>query len=288
MVCGGCPVRAGLEEVGAHRSADEIEELPQNAVLVEARNCGKRPFDALPDGLLGGLPRLDVQLARRIEAQVKQLQQVARDTRMPVEGVGDVARAERRAELAQEGGIGPQRRRGAPVGAGRDDQAIEAVVVGLPVEDRKKCGLQALVVGAEFDGRAVGGLEHHVVQRDLAHAVGKDRADVIGALVDGDKAHVLEQGHALRQVDGAAEAIDGGAEAMRRRVGLAIEIDGDRQIRPEPLDARDVFERALGGEGFRVARREGRPVFRQQRAGTRTRCRDGVRQPSCPGAQDFD
>ena len=67
------------------------------------------------------------------------------------------------------------------------------------MEDGKECSLQALVVDAEVDGRAVGGLEHHVVQRDLAHAIGKDRADVIGALVDGDEAHVLQQRHALRQ-----------------------------------------------------------------------------------------
>ena len=92
------------------------------------------------------------------------------------------------------------------------------------------------------------------MQRDLAHAVGKDRADVIGALVDGDKAHVLKQRHAPRQVDGSAEAIDGIPEAMRWGIGLAIEINGDRQIGAEPLDTVDVFKRSLGGEGFRVAR----------------------------------
>ena len=66
------------------------------------------------------------------------------------------------------------------------------------------------------------------MQRNLALAVGEGRVNVIGALVDRDKAHVLEQGHALRQVDGAAEPINGSTEAMCRRAGLAIEVDGDR------------------------------------------------------------
>ena len=55
------------------------------------------------------------------------------------------------------------------------------------------------------------------------------------------------------RVDRSAEAVDGSPEAMRRSVGLAIEIDGERQIGAEPLDAGDILERTLGGEGFRVA-----------------------------------
>ena len=88
---------------------------------------------------------------------------------------------------------------------------------------------------------------------------------------------------------GAAEAVDGGAEAMRRRIRLAIEIDGDRQVRPEPLDALDVLSARSGGEGLRVAGREGCPVFRQQALPPRGPERgDGIRQPVGPGAQDFD
>ena len=49
MVCRRLPVDAGLEEVGAHRGADQVQELAQDAVLIEARYGGKRALDALPD-----------------------------------------------------------------------------------------------------------------------------------------------------------------------------------------------------------------------------------------------
>ena len=112
-----------------------------------------------------------------IEAQVEQLEQVAREAGMAVERVGEVAQAERRAELAQIGGIGPQHRRLAPLGAGRDDQPIEAVVVGLAARSTaRKHPSSRLSWTLELDGGAVGGLQHHVVQRDVALAVGEARA----------------------------------------------------------------------------------------------------------------
>ena len=89
----------------------------------------------------------------RIEAQMEQLDQVAREAGVAVERVGEVAQAERRAELAQIGGIGPQHRHLAPLGAGRDDQPIEAVVVGLPAQHGEEAALQPLVVALELDGR---------------------------------------------------------------------------------------------------------------------------------------
>ena len=165
-----------LVEAGAHRGVDQVVELAQDAVLVEARHGGQRAFDALPDRRLGRLPLGRAQAAMRIEAQMEQLDQVARQAGVAVERVGEVAQAERRAELAQIGGIGPQHRHLAPLGAGRDDQPIEAVVVGLPAQHGEEAALQPLVVALELDGRAVAGLQHHVVQRHVALAVRQSAA----------------------------------------------------------------------------------------------------------------
>ena len=77
-----------------------------------------------------------LDLARRIEAHMEQLEEIAGEAGMAGERVGQVAQAERRAELAQVGGISPERGRLAPVGAGRDDQAVEPVVVGIAARAR--------------------------------------------------------------------------------------------------------------------------------------------------------
>ena len=120
MVSGGSAVRARLVEVGAHRGADQAQELAQDAVLVQARHRRQRAFDARADRLLGRLARrLMTGLRSGLKRRWKQLEQVARHAGVAVQRVGDVAQPERRAELAQEGGVGPQRRDLAPVGARR-------------------------------------------------------------------------------------------------------------------------------------------------------------------------
>ena len=71
-----------LVEVGAHGGADQVQELAQDAVLIQARHGGQRAFDALR----GPAPRPPAaaagsSLRSRIEAQVEQLEQVARERR---------------------------------------------------------------------------------------------------------------------------------------------------------------------------------------------------------------
>ena len=73
--------------------------------------AGECAFDALPNRCLGRLPVCDDQAASRIEAQMEQLQQIASNAGVTVERFGDIAQAERRAELAQIGGIRPERGR---------------------------------------------------------------------------------------------------------------------------------------------------------------------------------
>ena len=278
--------RIRLVEVGAHRGRDEVQELAQDAVLIEARHGGKRGLDAGADRRLRLPAGGRIEAAGGIEPQMEELQELAGERGMAVQRVGEVAQTEGRAELAQVGRIGPEHGNLAPVGAGADDQAIEAVVVGLAAEDGAEALLQPLVVAANIDRRAVGRFEHHVVQGDVALAILEARQDVVGALVDGREAHVLEHRHALRQADRRAEAVDGGVDAMGRRIRLAIEIDGDRAIGTEPLDALDVLERALCRKRLGVARRESRAVLGLQVFGPAAETGDGIGQPVVPGADD--
>ena len=280
--------RVRLVEVGAHRDIDQVVELAQDAVLIQARHGGKRAFDALPDRRLGRLPLGRLEAAVRIEAQVEELDQVAGEAGMTREGVGEVAQAERRAELAKTGGIGPQHRHFAPLGARGYDKAIEAVVVGLPAEHGEEAAFEPLVVTFELDGSAVAGLQDHVVQGHVALAVGKARTYVIGALVDGREAQVLQHGHPLGQGDRRTQRIDRGVDAARGHAGHAIEIDDDGMLRAQALDALDVLQRALGREGVRVAGGKGRPVLGLQGLRPLALRGDGVGQPVLPGAHDLD
>ena len=89
---------AGLVEVGAHGGADQVQELAQDAVLVEARHARPAPLRCAA----GSAARRRVlalaatpSLRAGIEAQVEQLEQIARYAGVAVERVGQIAQAER-------------------------------------------------------------------------------------------------------------------------------------------------------------------------------------------------
>ena len=71
--------------------------------------------------------------------------------------------------------------------------------------------------------------------------------------------------------------------------GLAMEIDGDRLIGPEPLDALDVLERALRPRRSpRIRPRRPCRTWRAARSASSPFAGDGVGQPVLPGADDLD
>jgi hypothetical protein len=92
-------------------------------------------------------------------------------------------------------------------------------------------------VHGEVDRIAADRLQRHVVQRHLAHTIAVAGRNAIGALVDGREAEVLQDRHALGELHGRAEPIH---RCMHPAWGLAVEVDGHRPIRVEPLDALDV------------------------------------------------
>jgi hypothetical protein len=107
---------------------------------------------------------------------------------------------------------------------------------------------------------------------------------VIGALVDGREAQILEHRHALGEPDRRAEDVDRGVHVILGHARHAIEVDDDGMIGAEALDALDILQRALRREGFGVASGEGGPVFGQQGFCVLALGADGIGQPVLPGA----
>ena len=90
-VAGSRPDALRLVEVGAHGGFDQVQDLAQDAVLVEARHAGERALDAQPHRRRGRLPLGHAHLAPGIEAQMKQLEEIAGDAGVAGERVGEVA-----------------------------------------------------------------------------------------------------------------------------------------------------------------------------------------------------
>src|SRR5262249_32606813 len=165
-----------LGDVGAEWGEDEIEELAQDAVLIEALHLGERPFDSLSDRFRCRPAFAEAEPARWVEEQMEQLDEIACQTGVPGHGIGKVAQAKGLLELAQIGAVGAHDGDLAPLRPRRYDQAIEAVIVGFAAKAREKASLEPGGVVLEFDRTAIDPLQHHVVQGDVDDAVGKARS----------------------------------------------------------------------------------------------------------------
>src|SRR5262249_26870278 len=93
-------LRIALEDIRAHGRENDVEKPAQNAVFVQALDLGQRPLDASPRGVRARLARLHIESEGRIKSDVKQLEQIAGHSGMAEQGIGYIARPERRTDLA--------------------------------------------------------------------------------------------------------------------------------------------------------------------------------------------
>ena len=192
----GLAVAVELIKVGADRRLHRIDEMAQDAVLVEA-------FDRLQCGFDGGR---DLGLARRalvvrrrqmrIEPGVEQGDDLRGDGRMLAQRRPHVTLRIGHADLAQEARDGADQRDVAPAESGHEHQRVIAVALGPFAHDDEKTGFETLLERSEVDRLARRTLQLHVVEPDLRRAL---RLDVIGALIDDAKAHVFQHRHPLGQ-----------------------------------------------------------------------------------------
>ena len=244
-----------LIEVGAQRRGHGVDEVAQDAVLVEAFDRAERGLD-LGDQrrlLLGALVLRHFEL--RIEALVEQLHDLRRDAGMAPQGRPHVVLRIGHAHLAQEARDGAHQRDVAPLRARGQHQRVVAVVLGAAAHHRHEAGFQPRLQRVEVERRAVRALQHHVVQPHLGGA-GIARLDLVGALVHHLEAHVLQHGHALGERDRVLAAPHFQAGAGGIALAPAVEVGAERADRREAFDQPDVRDRDRRHVGFAIAGRE--------------------------------
>ena len=237
-------VFVGLEEIGADRRLHGVDELAQDAVLVQALDRLQGLFDLVVERRLFHVAAVRRRRAR-IEAGVEQFDDIAGDAGMLRQRRPHVVLRIGHADLAQEARQRADQRHVAPAERTGQRERVIAVVLGGAAHHHQEGGFQPRLVGVEIDEAAVVALEQHVVQPEAFAIL---RRDAIGALVDHAEAHVLQHRHALRQRQRPRQAPHLQADlAALFRVAVA-EIDAERPLRGERFDHADV----VGGGGRRI------------------------------------
>ncbi len=241
-------VLVGLVIVGAQGRIDHIDEAAQDAVFVQAGHaihqlqqggagsvllrvaiaaaCFQHGFQRLERGLVAACQCkqffaqallagedlcLGFSAGGRIEACFEQFHQQARQQRITGEGGFDVGLRERHRRLQQVFAVAAQQGHLAPMQAGRQDQAIEAVVFGVAVPDALErfaeagigvCGID--LAGGRFD------LEILDVNRRFADL------QPIRPLGNHAQAHVFHHRHRIGQRNIVELAVQLQAQAFAR------------------------------------------------------------------------
>ncbi len=254
------PVGVGLEVVRPQDGADDAQVAAQDPVLVEARDLVDRGLDLPVERVR---LRVGVDEPRRVEAQTEELDEPARDQRMRGQGVLHVGLAEGAAGLAQVLRDRPEDRDLAGGQLRGEDEAVEAVVLGLAAPRARERVLERLAYTVGLELRALGVLEAEVVD---PHGRAVARPDLVRSLVGDLDAHVLEQRQDVREQQrrAAAEQLEGEVVGRgERHVEAHAEVVG----RIELLDPGDVEDGLAREEVLPVGAGERLAVALEQPAG---------------------
>ena len=250
-------VRRALVVVGAKGPVDELEVRAEDPVLVEARDRLEAPEDPLRDRVRGGVvggrraaPRRGLVRGRgstgqlrprprptrpgRVEAGVEEAHKLAHEPRVAAQGVLHIGLAEAEADLPQVPGVGPEHGDLAPVEAGRECEAVEAVVLRLPRPHPGEAPLERPAHRGEVRRAGAGPLpEPEVVEPHRRARPGA--AKLARVLVLHPQAHVLEHREGVREVDRPPEVEELEAERARVRPGRAEEVHREEPPRRAAL-----------------------------------------------------
>ena len=220
-----------------HRREDHAQVPPQDAVVVQALNGVQVGPDLVDERELGGL----VAGRRRIEPELEEPDQLARDGEVPHEAVVLVARREGGAEQLPVLPVRAQDRDPAPVELAGDDQPVQPVRPGPPLPDgadRVGDDVRHPLEVELLSGRA----EHAEVVQVAAVLTGADKPR--RHLLDDGQAELLEQRQEVRQRRLAPRLVQ--LEPGQRLDGalLVLERDHVRPVGAEALELLDV-ERGL-------------------------------------------
>ncbi len=271
----------GAEIVGAQRRVDRREVGAQDAVVVDARDPREQPVEgAALRGL--GAPALR-RGNRRVESRDEQFQQVPGRGGVARERLFHVGLRQRQPELAEPAGIGSKHRGFTPGEVGRQHEAVEAVVVGIPGPHARESRLESRPVGLEVDADAARVLELEVL--DPEREIAGD--DLVGPLADQLEPEVLDRRQHVRDRDGAQAAEHLELDFVCGLVVPSVKGHGQRiGRRRESLERRDVFDGRLQLRVFLVGGREcvAPHAAEPERRGLAERVHQGVLEPVLPGA----
>ena len=161
----GWPAASSLIEIGADRRLHGVDEVAQDAVLVEAFDLLQRGFDRLHEPRLARLALVG-RGEPRVEARVEQGHHVGGDGGVLDERRPHVVLGIGHADLPQEARDGADERDVAPHQAGGEHERVVAVALGAAGHDGQETRLQPLLERLDVDMAAVGALQHHVVEPD--------------------------------------------------------------------------------------------------------------------------
>ena len=154
--------------------------------------------------------------------------------------------AERRAGLAQHLAVEPQDRDLARVEAGRQHQAVEAVILDAARPDRDERLLEAAADRGGHRGRGNRAGEREFVHPDRGAVDGVDPERLLG---DDAQPEILEHRQHIRQGDRLGAAIE--PQPRAAAAGDRVQRDFERRAGQHPLDPRQVGDR-LGRLGARL------------------------------------
>ena len=187
---------------------------------------------------------------------------VAGDDRVGVQRLLHIGLAEGDRRLAQVFAIGAQQRDVAPADARGQDQAVEAVVLGIARPDAG-IGLVELVADLRHvDFGAVGGAHGEVVDPD--RLVRARRLYLERNLADDLEPEILQRRQHGRERDLVLHLVELQAQLVGPRFDRAIEVDGGNCLVPRFLHMIDVGDGGVGVEVILVAGREGIAIAPQQ------------------------
>ena len=205
-----------------------------------------------------------VVVLRRIEAQLEQRHQHARDARMRGQRGLDRRLRQREADLLQVVRIRAQHDHVLGRQPGAQHQPVEVVAFHLAAEDLRERALEQSRQRVGLDLVRDLRIELEVVQRDEVLA---GRADAEVVLAEHARAHVFEHRQAVGQHHGRAEVVDLEAQAAGGRAERPVQAQRERLVGRHRRDLEQVGHRGARAVALAVDLREtARPALEQLHA----------------------
>ena len=249
-------VGGGLEEVRPQDAAGQVQEPPENPILVQVGDGVEGRFDLLRERDLVARRALAVA---RVEPGPEQARDVAGDAGVPGERALHVRLAEGDSRLPQILAERAQDDDVPPLQPGPRDQTIESVVLDLAVPDARERLLKLVPDAARTKFDAGRRLQTEIVDPDRRVAV--RGLDLEGTLLDDPEAHVLQHGKGVRQRQRPATMEELEPQRVPGRLVRPIQVHADAAGGKDILHLLDVERGLAGGERLRVAGRKRGPVL---------------------------